>query len=319
VTTPDERGESMAQGVRASDAPGERSAQGVRASDAPGEHSAQGVRAPDAAGVRSAQGVRSSDAAGVRSVSRALAILEELADSGELGVTELGRRLGVHKATASRLLSTLADHGVVQRDPATDKFRLGIGVIRLAGSALSGIDLVQQARPVLEELAERTRETVNLAVLDGDRVVHIDQIAGTRSVVSVSWVGRRTPYHCTSNGKVLLAYLPDEERERLLASQLERRTPNTVVDAGRLREQLVGVRARGYAQTIEELEEGLNAVAAPVRRAGGEVAAAVSVAGPAFRMRPVELPRFARLAMDAADAISRRLGYAERRQSVGGQ
>ena len=256
---------------------------------------------------------------GVQSVSRALSILEELADEGDLGVTEVGRRLGVHKATASRLLATLADYGLVQRDAATDKYRLGIGLMHLAGSAQAGLDLVQQARPIPETLAERTRETVNLGVLDGDLVMHIDQIAGTRSIVSVSWVGRRTPPHCTANGKVLLAGLDAAELDRRLAEPLERRTAHTVVDPDRLREQLVAVRARGYAQTIEELEEGLNAVAAPIRRADGDVTAAVSVAGPAFRLRPVELPRIARLTVDAADAISRRLGYVERRQSVGGQ
>ncbi len=262
--------------------------------------------------------MRNTPPATVQSVGRALSILELLAEGpGELGVTELGRLLGVHKATAYRLASTLAERGLVERNPATDKYRLGFGMIHLAGAAMARLDLVQQARPILEELAERTRETVNLAVLDGDRVMHIDQITGTRSVVSVSWVGRRTPYHCTSNGKVLLAFLGEGERERLLQAPLERQTPNTIVDPVALRAQLVEVRARGYAHTIEELEEGLNAVAAPVRQADGGVVAAVSVAGPAFRMRPVELPRIAQMAMDAAGAISARMGYVERRQSVG--
>jgi len=255
----------------------------------------------------------------VQSVHRAVSILELLAQEGELGVTELGRRLGVHKATASRLVATLAGHGLVGRNPATDKCRLGIGLAHLAGTALAGLDLVRQARPALEDLAERTEETVNLAVLDGDLVLNVDQITGPRSIVSMSWVGRRTPYHCTSNGKVLVAFLPEAERERLLSSPLERETANTVVEPERLRAQLAEVRARGYAQTVEELEEGLNAVAAPVRRSDGEVIAAVSVAGPAFRMRPGELPGIARITMDAAAAVSRRMGYAERGQSVGGR
>lgn len=262
--------------------------------------------------------MRNASPTTVQSVGRALSILELLADGPyELGVTELGRRLGVHKATAYRLVSTLAERGLVERNPATDKYRLGFGMIHLAGAAMARLDMVQQARPILEELAERTRETVNLAVLDGDRVMHIDQIAGTRSVVTVSWVGRRTPYHCTSNGKVLLAFLGEAERERLLAAPLEPLTPNTIVDPEVLRAQLAEARARGYAHTIEELEEGLNAVAAPVRRADGEVVAAVSVAGPAFRMRPSELPRIARMTVDSARAISGRMGYVERRQSVG--
>jgi len=260
--------------------------------------------------------MRNTEVSGVQSVARAIAILEELAGE-ELGVTELGRRLGVHKATASRLVSTLKERGLVERDPSTDKFRLGVGLIRLAGAAMAGLDLVHLARPVLEDLAETTRETVNLALLDGDSVMHVDQIAGTRSVVSVSWVGRRTPVHCTSNGKVLLAFLDEAERERLLALPMERRTSSTVVDRAELRAQLAEVVRRGYAFTVEELEEGLNAVAAPIRGADGGVVAAVSAAGPAFRLRRSDIPRVGRIVMDAAGAISRRMGYVERRQSVG--
>jgi DNA-binding IclR family transcriptional regulator len=265
----------------------------------------------------------------IHSVSRAVVLLELLAEHGELGVTELGRRLEVHKATASRLVGTLADGGLVERNPATDKFRLGAGVIHLAGAAMAGLDLVHRARPFLEDLAERTEETVNLGVFDGDSVVYVDQIAGTRAIVSASWVGRRTPLHCTSNGKVLLAHLPDADRERALAAPLEPRTKHTVTDPNVLRAQLLEVRVRGYAQTLEELEEGLNAIAAPVRDASGDVIAAVSVAGPAFRMRAADLRRIAPMTVDAAAAISRRMGFAEQagpqgsersegRSSVGG-
>jgi IclR family transcriptional regulator, acetate operon repressor len=253
----------------------------------------------------------------LQSVSRALRALEQIAEAGELGITELGRRLGVHKATASRLVATLAEHGMVERDPVSEKYRLGFGLIRLAGAATAGLDLVRTSRPILEELAEKSRETVNLGVLSGEAVVYIDQVAGTRSIVAVSWVGRRTPVHCASNGKVLLAFMDEPERERLLAGPLERATKNTVVDPAKLRAQLAEVRARGYATTMEELEEGLNAVAAPIRRSDGQVVAAISVSGPAFRMRPVDLPRIALVTMEAATAISRRLGYVERRRPAG--
>jgi DNA-binding IclR family transcriptional regulator len=257
------------------------------------------------------------DGGNLQSVRRALRALELIAEAGELGVSELGRRLDVHKATASRLIATLSERGIVERDPVTEKYRLGFGLIRLAGAAMAGLDLVRTARPVLEELAERTRETVNLGVLSGDGVVYIDQVTGTRSIVAVSWVGRRTPLHCTSNGKVLLAHLDDVERNQLLGGALERATPNTLTDPSKLRAQLEEIRIRGYAQTMEELEEGLNAVSAPVRRADGEVVAALSVSGPAFRMRPVDLPRMGHLTMEAATAISRRLGFVERRRPAG--
>jgi IclR family acetate operon transcriptional repressor len=254
----------------------------------------------------------------LQSVNRALRALELIAEAGELGVTELGRRLGVHKATASRLIATLAERGMVERDPVTEKYRLGFGLIRLAGAAMASMDLVRTARPVLEDLADKTRETVNLGVLSSDSVVYIDQVTGTRSIVAVSWVGRRTPLHATSNGKVLLASLDDHELDRLLARALPRMTPATIVHPAKLRAQLGEIRVRGYAATMEELEEGLNAVAAPVRRADGEVVAALSVSGPAFRMRPVDLPRMGRLTMEAAASISRRLGYVERRRPAAG-
>lgn len=252
---------------------------------------------------------------GLQSVRRALRALELIAEAGDLGVTELGRRLGVHKATASRLVATLAERGLVERDPLSEKFRLGFGLIRLAGAAMAGLDLVRTAHPILEDLAERTRETVNLGVLSGDAVVYIDQVAGARSIVAVSWVGRRTPLHCTSNGKVLLAHMPEAERERLLSGPLERATEHTLTDPAEIREQLREVERRGYATTIQELEEGLNAVAAPIRTVDGDVTAALSVSGPAFRMRPIDLPRIARLTIDAATAISRRLGHVERRSA----
>jgi DNA-binding IclR family transcriptional regulator len=257
------------------------------------------------------------DTGNLQSVRRAVSALEQIAEAGELGVSELGRRLGVHKATASRLVATLAERGLLERDPHTEKYRLGFGLIRLAGAAMAGLDLVRTARPVVEDLAEATRETVNLGVHSGDAVVYIDQVTGTRSIVAVSWVGRRTPMHCTSNGKVLLAAMDDAERERQLAGELVRATPKTVTDRDVLRGQLRDVAKRGYAQTLEELEEGLNAVAAPIRQADGRVVAALSVSGPAFRMRPVDLPRIARQTMEAAAAISRRLGYVERRSSAG--
>jgi IclR family acetate operon transcriptional repressor len=249
----------------------------------------------------------------LRSVNRALTALELVADAGELGVTELGRRLGVHKATASRLAATLADRGLLERDLQTDRYRLGFGLVRLAGAAMARLDLVSSARATLDDLAERTHETVTIGVLSHDDVVSVDQVTGTRSIVSVSWVGKRTPLHTTSTGKVFLAFMGDDERERRLAEPLEAATPRSVTSPETMRTQLAEIRRRGYAQTLEELEVGLNAVAAPVRQGDGTVIAALSVSGPSFRLRPVDLPRIGQQTIEAADAVSRRLGYVERR------
>lgn len=245
----------------------------------------------------------------LQSVRRALRTLDLIADAGDLSVSELGRRLGVHKATASRLAATLAASGVIERDPATERYSLGYGLIRLASAATAGMDVLATARPLMEELAERSRLTVTLGIEDGDTVVYIGQASGARSIVTLNWVGQRTPMHASASGKVLLAFTDHSQRERILRGRLEKLTPRTVVDRRALETQLEEVRRRGYAQIVEELEPGLNAVAVPVRRADEAVVAALSISGQSFRLRPIDVPRYGRLALDAALAMSRRLGY----------
>lgn len=241
-------------------------------------------------------------------VERAASVLEILADARrDLGVTEIARALGVHKATASRLLGTLAGRRLVERS-ATGKYRIGVGLIRLAGSAKAGLDVVHQARPVLEELSDRTTETVNLGVIDEDAVLYVDQVTGGHAIVMANWVGRRSPVHCSSSGKVLLAFGEEAQQERILRRPMERLTKNTITDPDRLRAQLAEVRRSGYARSVGELEDGLNTVAAPVwmdRR----VVAAVSISGPSFRVPARHLPRLGRLAADAGEGISRRMGH----------
>jgi DNA-binding IclR family transcriptional regulator len=245
----------------------------------------------------------------VQSLDRALEILKLLGTEPEMRVTDLARRLEVHKSTVFRLLATLEEHGLVEQNPRTEKYRLGYGLVRLAGSVVAEVDLARASRPVLEELALRTGETVNLAILQGNQVVNIDQIAAPNVVVNVNWVGKQTPLHATSNGKVLLAYLPNVERQRLLAAPLPRLTPRTITDARTLEKQLRRVVEDGYAFTLEELELGLNAVAAPGGGAHGRVQAAVSVAGPSYRVTPQRLGELGEMTRDAGEAISRRMGY----------
>jgi len=245
----------------------------------------------------------------VQSLDRALEILRLLGSEPEMRVTDLARRLEVHKSTVFRLLSTLQEHGLVEQNPTTEKYRLGYGLVRLAGAVVAELDLARASRSVLQELATRTGETVNLAILQGEQVVNIDQIAAPNLVVNVNWVGKQTPLHATSNGKVLLAYLSEDERRRLLDRSLPRLTPRTITDPRILEKQLHRVLTDGYAFTLEELELGLNAVAAPVYAADGRVQAAVSVAGPSYRVTPQRLSDLGEMTKDAAAAISRRMGY----------
>jgi DNA-binding IclR family transcriptional regulator len=209
----------------------------------------------------------------------------------------------------SRLLATLESEGLLERAPGTEKYRLGHEILRLAGQAAHLGDVRSVARPVLVELAEVSRETANLAVLEGTQVHNVDQVSGPHLVRIGNWVGRRTPPHCVANGKALLAYQPSAEIERLLEAPLEVFTPHTITDPAALRAELALVRAQGYASAVGEIEDGLNAVAAPVYDAAGQVSAAVSVSGPAYRVTAERIPELAQLTRAAAAKISARLGY----------
>lgn len=229
----------------------------------------------------------------VQSVDRAAEILEILARRGDAGVTEIGVDLGVHKSTASRLLATLEARGLVEQARARGTYRLGAGLIRLAGASAAQLDIAQAAREVCAVLAADLGETVNVAVLDEGSAMNVSQARGSAAVAVQNWVGRRTPLHATSSGKVLLAFAPDDVRRRLVAQPLERCTPATITDRRVLQAELATVRERGWGATQGELEVGLNGVAAPVWTAGGELAGAISVSGPAYRL---DADRFAEVA-----------------------
>ncbi|HWG24463.1 IclR family transcriptional regulator [Actinospica sp.] len=245
----------------------------------------------------------------VQSVDRAVSILELLAGRGELGITELASRLGVHKSTAFRLASALERRGLIEQTRERGAYRLGFGLLRLAGAMSGQMELNQQGRPVCQRLADEVGETVNIAVLDGSSAVNIDQVLGRSSITTHNWVGQRTPLHATSSGKVLLAYLPEDRAAALIAEGLEASTPRTVTDPHVLREQLAQARKTGYAFTVEELEPGLNAVAAPIRGPGGMVIAAVSASGPSFRLPEDRIPAVAALVVAAATEISYLMGH----------
>jgi len=173
---------------------------------------------------------------------------------------------------------------------------------------MTRLPVVSQARPELERLSELTSETVNLAILDGRHVVYLDQVP-RQAVLMANWVGRRSPAHASSSGKVLLAFGDAEVREAVFSHRLERLTPQTVTDRARLRGILAEIRRRGYARSTGELEEGLVTIAAPVLVHGCPVAA-VSVSGPSFRIPPQDQPILAHLAIDAATAVGHRMAGA---------
>jgi DNA-binding IclR family transcriptional regulator len=250
------------------------------------------------------------DSGSIQSVDRAVALLKAFTvDEPEIGVTELARRLRLHKSTVSRLLAALQRGGLVQQDGQSGKYRLGFHLVELAGRVLTQIDLRQIAQPHIQELALASQETVNLGVLYGDEVVNIDQIISPRPIKHMGWIGRRNPLHCTAGGRAVLAHLPPTEIDRLVAQPLARMTWRTCVDPVELRQELERIRARGYSISEEEFEEGLSAVAAPIRDFSGRVVAVVSISGPAFRLSAAKVIAYGGIVREGATKISRELGY----------
>lgn len=251
----------------------------------------------------------SSRPPGVQSVDRALTVMEILGREGWAGVSDIARELDIHKSTVFRLLATLERRGMVEQHASTQKYRLGFSLVRLAASVRASLDLTGSARAACEQLSRDLEETVHLAVLEADEVVHINEVNLSSQLVSVNWLGRHAALHATSSGKVFLAHLPPRVVEEILGTSLERLTPATITDPDRLRAQFETIRANGYGYTLEELEEGLNAVAAPIRGQDGSVMACVSVSGPSYRLTPEDLTIVGARTVQAAAEISRRLGF----------
>jgi DNA-binding IclR family transcriptional regulator len=228
----------------------------------------------------------------------------------ELGVMSISRATGLHKSTVSRLLSSLQNEGFVNKNPDTGKYQLGLGLVNLAGLVLERLNLRDIAQAPLRGLAEHTKETINLTVVNSGECINVESIRSPKSIQYAGQLGRRTPLHCTSTGKVLLAYMDAQERKRVLAPSLTAYTPQTITDHVVLEEDILEkVRQQGYAVAQEEYEEGLSAIAAPIRDHTGAVIAAVSISGPSYRMTPETTAGYISPLLEAAERISAKLGY----------
>ena len=245
----------------------------------------------------------------IQSVDRAISVLDVLAQRGLAGVTEIAVALGVHKSTAFRLVQALEARDLVEQDIARGKYRLGLGILRLAGATTARLDVVQEARPTARALALETGETVNIAVLHDRAALYLDQVSGSSAVQSHNWVGQRIPLHATSNGKVLLSGLTDQQIRRETGRTLETYTPHTVTDHAGLLAEVARVRTDGYSIVGDELEIGLTAVAAPVHNAHGDVVASLSISGPTFRFDDAAVDFLCRQVIVAAGIVSARLGW----------
>ena len=227
----------------------------------------------------------------------------------DLGVMHISRETSLHKSTASRLLSALRQEGFVEKSTETGKYRLGLGLVNLAGVVLERQDLRQAAQEHLRSLAETTQETINISILDGDECINIETVRSPKSIRYAGQLGRRTPLHPTSTGKVLLTYMDPGLRQKILEQHLDAYTQYTITDPVELRKALAELCDQGYAISIEEFEESLVALAAPIWGRSGDVIAALSISGPTYRMTTDTLEEFIPSLIEASQNISRQLGH----------
>lgn len=252
--------------------------------------------------------------AGTESTSRVADVLLLFTDGpATVGVSWIARELGLSKAVVHRILQSLAGRGFVALDPASREYRLGPAAAALGARALRDSDLRTAALSLLRELRDATGETATLTTpVPGGRV-YLDQVEGLHEIKMTVELGRRFPLHAGSSGKCMLAFLPEADREALLAEPLPALTPSTVVDADALREQLALIARRGYASSAGERQRDAGSIAAPVFGFSGEVIGAISVCGPKFRVTEEFVDRIAPEVKAVAARISQRMGWRDPR------
>ena len=244
-------------------------------------------------------------------VERALAMLEAVAAESEgLSNAEISRKLQIPKSSASYILRTLEKQAYLNRDPDTGKYRVGLKILSLSRGALSGIDVREVALPIMRHLMEKTNLTCHLAILDGPEAVYIEKVEPQGFIRMDTWVGRRMRVHATSVGKALVAHIPEERLQKILADRgMEKRTPKTITTVPRLLKELEKVRSQGYAIDDEENNVGARCLGAPVFNQSGGIEASVGLSGTTNQVNAHSMPRIIEALKDAARHISMQLGY----------
>ena len=248
----------------------------------------------------------------IQAVSHALELLEQFhGEVDELGVTELSKRLKLHKNNVFRLLATLESHGYIEQNRVTENYRLGLKTLELGQTFIRQMGLLRQSKPILEALVKECNETTYVAILKDTSIVYLDAVETDMTVRVVSRVGSRLPAYCTAAGKIQIAHMSDEELENYLPTkELQRFTNNTITDRDELKKQLKTIVEQGYAIDNEEMDIGVTCVAAPIRDYTRRIIGAVSISGPSMRfseerMRKELIP----IAIKASEEISAKLGF----------
>ena len=243
-------------------------------------------------------------------VAKAIGIVDILSSRGETGISlaELSVLIEMPKSSTHRYLATLQELGLAERKDG-DRYCLGTKVIELAGSFLTKSDLRNESQAIMDELAEKTGETVHLAVPSGTEVVYIAKIESRYALTMSSHIGSRQPMYCTSLGKAILAFSKPKLVRSILAGELQARTPHTITSTEALRAELVKVRSQGFALDNEENELGVCCVGAPVLDYSSTAIAAISISGPCERITPDRAVEFGHLLCESTQRISRRWGF----------
>ncbi len=246
----------------------------------------------------------------VKSVVRVMQILDTLSAEDSLSITEISTKLQSPKSSIHDIVSTLLTTGILEKDLDRNRYRLGLKLFELGNQAKENLEIRQVAIPVLKALHERLDETIYLTVLDGREVLYVECFESTKRLRTYSVIGVRAPLHCTSVGKVILAFMDEDAVEEVVQSMgLPRFTEATITDREKLDTELAKIRRRGYAIDNMEHEQGVRCVGAAVRNHTGEVLASISVSGPSQRMTVDRIEAIAPLVMNTAEEISKRLGY----------
>jgi DNA-binding IclR family transcriptional regulator len=241
-------------------------------------------------------------------VDRSAELLVRVLESERpVALSELAAASGIPKSTASRLITALERRGLVEQDGERGRLRPGPAILRVAERGMLERNIVELSRPSLDELAQASGETINVALPALEGVEHVAQVDGRHFLGTGQWLGRLVDYHCTATGKVFMAC----GRVPLPTGTLARYTAATITEPARLDAELKTVRSEDFATAIDELEQGLAAMAAPVRGAHRDVIAAISISGPTLRMTRERIQELKPVLIDEAQGLSRRIGYRE--------
>lgn len=255
----------------------------------------------------------------IPAVDRVLRIIELLASEHRgLSFSELGSSLNIPKPSLSRLLFNLQQRGYVSHSSAARKYQLTLKLLTLGDRLLDRLDLRERARPSMQKLMEKTKETVELAILENKEIVYIDKFESYESIRLVTHIGSRySTLHPTATGKIFLAHMSEEDFEYIMGERgLKKFTENTITDVEKLKEELKEVRANGYAFDDQEVRLGVRRIASPIFNHSSGLVGSVGIAGPVFRMKRGRKDELGRVVKQTAEEISKELGWERLKDNV---